>query len=69
MQQSVAAEAEIIQLRAEMRAMERRSNAVTLGAVLALCGFAWLAFGHDQAWLGWALFAAGVAKLAYGLWR
>ena len=63
------AEEDIRQLRAEMRTSERRTNAVTLGAVLALGGFAWLALGHGAAWLAWALLAAGAAKLVYGLWR
>jgi ubiquinone biosynthesis protein len=65
----VAAETEVSQLRTELRAVQRRSDGVTLGAVLLLGGFVWLALGHGHAWLGWALLAAGTAKLVYGLWR
>ena len=52
-----------------MRSAGRRRDAVTLGAALLLAGLIWLVAGHGYPWLGWALLAAGLAKLAYGLWR
>jgi hypothetical protein len=57
------------ELREEMRAAGRRRDAVTLGAALLLAGMIWLVAGRGYPWLGWALLAAGLAKLAYGLWR
>jgi ubiquinone biosynthesis protein len=69
MQPPAAAESAVSQLRADLQAMGRRNNAVALGAVLALGGIVWLVLGHDHAWLGWTLLAAGAAKLVYGLWR
>jgi ubiquinone biosynthesis protein len=57
------------ELRAEMRAAERRHAAVTLGAALLLAGVLWLCFAPGPGWPGWALLAAGCANLAYGLWR
>ena len=49
--------------------MGQRSAALTLGALLVMGGSLWLALAHAHAWLGWALLAAGAAKLVYGLWR
>jgi ferric-dicitrate binding protein FerR (iron transport regulator) len=64
-----AAEAQVESLRAELRLMRRRSDAVTLGALLAMGGIVWLALALQHAWVGWALLAAATAKLVYGLWR
>ena len=61
--------AQLEELRAELRAGELRRNAVTLGAALAVAGFFWLALQRGEAWIGWALCAAGAAKVCYGLWR
>jgi ubiquinone biosynthesis protein len=61
--------AELQALRAELRAQRRQRDAVTLGAMLFLAGFGWLALARAPAWLGWGLVAAGAAKLLYGLWR
>jgi ubiquinone biosynthesis protein len=63
------AAAEVRELRAELRAQQRQRNAVTLGALLFLAGFGWLALAREPAWLGWGLLAAAAAKLLYGLWR
>jgi ubiquinone biosynthesis protein len=60
---------DVAELRAEMRAWGRRRDAVTLGAALLLGALVWLVAVHSPAWPGWALLAAGAAKLAYGLWR
>jgi ubiquinone biosynthesis protein len=60
---------ELAELRAEMRAAGRRRDAVTVGAALLLGGLVWLGVARGPDWLGWALLAAGVAKIAYGLWR
>jgi ubiquinone biosynthesis protein len=57
------------ELRAELRAAERRREAVTLGAALLAAGLVWLAVGRAPDWLGWGLLAAGFATLAAGLWR
>lgn len=62
-----SAAAELAALRQELRATARRRDAVTLGAVLLLGGFVWLALQRGQAWLGWVLMAGGVAKILYGL--
>ena len=48
--QPAAAEAEVTQLRAELRAMRRRSAALTLGALLVMGGIVWLALAA-RAWL------------------
>ena len=60
---------ELAELRAEMRAAGRRRDAVTVGAALLLGGLVWLGVARGPDWLGWVLLAAGVAKIAYGLWR
>jgi ubiquinone biosynthesis protein len=61
--------AEVRDLRAEVRAQRRHRDAVTLGAMLFLAGFGWLALAREPAWLGWGLMAAAAAKILYGLWR
>jgi ubiquinone biosynthesis protein len=57
---------QLAELRRQLLLMARRRDAVTLGAVLLLGGCVWLALQRGHAWLGWALLAAGVAKLVYG---
>jgi ubiquinone biosynthesis protein len=57
---------QLAELRRELLLMARRRDAVTLGAVLLLGGCVWLALPRGHPWLGWALLAAGVAKLLYG---
>jgi ubiquinone biosynthesis protein len=57
---------QLAELRRELLLMARRRDAVTLGAVLLLGGCVWLALQRGHPWLGWALLAAGVAKLVYG---
>jgi ubiquinone biosynthesis protein len=61
--------AELEQLRAEVRAAGRRRDAVTLAAALLFGGLVWLAGAHRPQWPGWLLLGAGLAQLAYGLWR
>jgi ubiquinone biosynthesis protein len=61
--------AELQELREELRVAGRRRDAVTLGSVLLLGGLVWLALAREPTWLGWALLAAALAKIAYGLWR
>jgi ubiquinone biosynthesis protein len=61
------AAAELAALRLEMQAMARRREALTLGAVLLVGGFLWLALQRGPAWLGWLLLAGGAAKILYGL--
>jgi hypothetical protein len=56
-------------LRGEWRAAGRRRDAVTVGAALLLGGLVWLGVARGPDWLGWLLLAAGVVKIAYGLWR
>jgi ubiquinone biosynthesis protein len=56
---------QLAELRRQLLLMARRRDAVTLGAVLLLGGCVWLALQRGHAWLGWALLAAGVAKLVY----
>ncbi len=58
---------QLAELRRQLLLMARRRDAVTLGAVLLLGGCVWLALQRGHPWLGWALLAAGVAKLVYGL--
>ena len=57
---------QLAELRRQLLLMARRRDAVTLGAVLLLGGCVWLALQRGHPWLGWALLAAGVAKLVYG---
>ncbi len=57
---------QLAELRRQLLLMARRRDAVTLGAVLLLGGCVWLALQRGHPWLGWALLAAGAAKLVYG---
>ena len=57
---------QLAELRRQLLLMARRRDAVTLGAMLLLGGCVWLALQRGHPWLGWALLAAGVAKLVYG---
>jgi len=57
---------QLAELRRQLLLMARRRDAVTLGAVLLLGGCVWLALQRGHPWRGWALLAAGVAKLLYG---
>jgi ubiquinone biosynthesis protein len=66
---AAASAAEVRELRAQLRAQRRHRDAVTLGAMLFLAGFGWLALAREPAWLGWGLLAAAAAKILYGLWR
>jgi ubiquinone biosynthesis protein len=66
---AAASAAEVRELRAALRAQRRHRDAVTLGAMLFLAGFGWLALAREPAWLGWGLLAAAAAKILYGLWR
>ncbi len=63
------AAAELEELRAQLRAAQRRRDAVTLAAVLLTGGLVWLAAARAPAWPGWLLLAAGLARLAYGARR
>jgi ubiquinone biosynthesis protein len=60
---------ELTELRAALERAEQRGTALTVAATLLLGGLAWLAAGHPPAWLAWALPAAGVLALLYGLSR
>ena len=60
---------ELRALREQLQHRERRRDALTLGALLLLGGFVWLALPHAHEWLGWALLGAGALKLLYGLWK
>ncbi|MGH8132165.1 MAG: hypothetical protein ACRETP_02875, partial [Steroidobacteraceae bacterium] len=57
---------ELAELRAQLQAAGRRREAVTVGAALLFGGLVWLAASARYEWLGWALLAAGVAKVVYG---
>ncbi|MBV8341211.1 MAG: ubiquinone biosynthesis regulatory protein kinase UbiB [Gammaproteobacteria bacterium] len=66
---TVPTEAQLEELRAELRVAERRRDAVLQGALLLLGGMIWLGIDAAVPWLGWAILAAGLARLASGLWR
>jgi len=55
-------------LKAALRASNRRRDAVTVGAVVLLCGLFWLMVGRNPDWPGWVLSGVGVGWLAYS-WR
>ncbi len=55
-------------LKAALRASNRRRDAVTVGAVILLCGLFWLMVGRNPDWPGWLLTAVGAGWLAAS-WR
>jgi ubiquinone biosynthesis protein len=59
---------EIEGLKAALRASNRRRDAVTVGAVILLCGLFWLMVGRNPDWPGWALSAIGTGWLLTA-WR
>jgi ubiquinone biosynthesis protein len=61
--------AELEQLRMQLRASERRRDALTLAAVLFALGLIWLGLAAGPAWAGWALLVLGLARLAFGAGR
>jgi ubiquinone biosynthesis protein len=61
--------AELAELRRELRAQARRSEALTLGAALLFGGLVWLAAARPPAWPGWTLLVLGGVKILYGLMR
>jgi ubiquinone biosynthesis protein len=65
----LSASPELAELRAELQAAGRRRDVAMLGAALLFGGLVWLAVARNPAWLGWALVAAGLAKIIYGVWR
>jgi len=52
-------------LRTQLRAAERRREALTVSAVLFALGLVWLGLAGGPAWPGWALFGLGIARLAW----
>ncbi len=64
---SQLAAAQIAQLRAELAAAARRREVLLTGGLLLLAGLVWLVPGVHPVWPGWALIAAGAARLAFGL--
>jgi ubiquinone biosynthesis protein len=60
---------ELRALKLELQAASRRRDALVLGSALFFGGLVWLAAARPPSWLGWLLLAAGLAKIAYGLWR
>jgi ubiquinone biosynthesis protein len=59
---------EIEGLKAALRASNRRRDAVTVGAVVLLCGAFWLMVDRDPHWVGWAVSAVGAGWLL-AAWR
>jgi ubiquinone biosynthesis protein len=59
---------EIEGLRTALRASNRRRDAVTIGAVILLCGLFWLMVGRNPDWPGWVLSAFGAGWLLTA-WR
>jgi len=59
---------EIEGLKAALRASNRRRDAVTIGAVILLCGLFWLMVGRNPEWPGWGLSALGAGWLLLS-WR
>jgi ubiquinone biosynthesis protein len=55
-------------LKAALRASNRRRDAVTVGAVILLCGLFWLMVGRNPDWPGWLLSAIGTGWLI-AAWR
>jgi ubiquinone biosynthesis protein len=59
---------EIDALKAALRASNRRRDAITIGAVILLCGLFWLMIGRNPEWAGWALSVFGAGWLLTA-WR
>lgn len=59
---------EIEDLKAALRASNRRRDAITIGAVILLCGLFWLMVGRDPEWAGWVLSLSGAGWLL-AAWR
>jgi ubiquinone biosynthesis protein len=59
---------EIEDLKAALRASNRRRDAITVGAVILLCGVFWLTVHRNPEWLGWLLCATGAGCLLTA-WR
>ena len=59
---------EIDDLKAALRASNRRRDAITVGAVVLLCGVFWLMVHRNPEWVGWALSAFGAGWLLTA-WR
>ncbi|MEJ1966204.1 MAG: ubiquinone biosynthesis regulatory protein kinase UbiB [Gammaproteobacteria bacterium] len=60
--------AEIEGLKTALRASNRRRDAITVGAVVLLCGVFWLMVHRNPEWVGWALSAFGAGWLLTA-WR
>jgi ubiquinone biosynthesis protein len=59
---------EIEELKAALRTSNRRRDAITVGAVILLCGVFWLMVHRNPEWVGWALSAFGAGWLLTA-WR
>ena len=59
---------EIEDLKAALRESNRRRDAITVGAVILLCGGFWLMVHRNPEWVGWALSAFGAGWLLTA-WR
>jgi len=57
------------ELQAEIRASNRRRDAMAVGAALLLGGIVWLAVSREPAWPGWLFALGGAAWSALGLRR
>jgi ubiquinone biosynthesis protein len=59
---------EIVDLKAALRASNRRRDAITIGAVILLGGLVWLIAGRTPEWPGWAITVLGAGWLLTA-WR
>jgi hypothetical protein len=59
---------EIEDLKAALRASNRRRDAITVGGVILLCGVFWLMVHRDPEWVGWLLSVFGAGGLL-AAWR
>jgi ubiquinone biosynthesis protein len=59
---------QIDELKAALRASNRRRDAITIGAVILLGGLFWLIAGRDPDWPGWAITVLGAGWLLTA-WR
>jgi len=66
---SPPAAAELEALREQLRGSERRTRALTLGALLLLAGGGWLALARPPAWPAWLALGGGLVMLVWGLRR